>query len=151
MIPMIIHGNNWTTTGRLLISSRIVFSHPVASTWIYEYSWRGCIPFFLRGFGCEPRILLNHLVGASTPVKNMKFSWDYDIPNRWRNKTCSTTTNQINSGSTPPIVISSDTFLYFFMVPSQLNSRVGFINPGLTLNTVVIATKVNHPQDHHKV
>ena len=29
----------------------------------------------------------------------------------------------------PPIVISSNTY----MVPSQLNNRLGFINPGLTL------------------
>ena len=34
-----------------------------------------------------------------------------------------------NYGGTPPIVISSSTS----MVPSQLNSRLGFINPGLTL------------------
>ena len=35
---------------------------------------------------------------------------------------------RLNHG-TPPIVI----VWYFFMVPSQLNSRLGFINPGLAL------------------
>jgi len=26
---------------------------------------------------------------SPTPLKNMKVSWDYDIPNIWKNKRCS--------------------------------------------------------------
>jgi hypothetical protein len=26
---------------------------------------------------------------SPTPLKNMKVSWDYDVPNIWKNKTCS--------------------------------------------------------------
>ena len=37
-----------------------------------------------------------------------------------------------NWGAIPPIVI----IWYFSMVPSQLNSRLGFINPGLTLDVL---------------
>ena len=35
-------------------------------------------------------ILISELVGGiPTPLKNMKVSWDDDIPNIWRNKKCS--------------------------------------------------------------
>jgi hypothetical protein len=33
---------------------------------------------------------------VSTPLKNMKVSWDYEIPNIWKNKINVPTTNQIN-------------------------------------------------------
>jgi hypothetical protein len=32
---------------------------------------------------------------VSTPLKNMKVSWDDDIPNIWKNKKMFQTTNQI--------------------------------------------------------
>ena len=35
-------------------------------------------------------MVINYLVGGiPTPLKNMKVSWDYDIPNIWTNKQCS--------------------------------------------------------------
>ena len=38
----------------------------------------------------EPSMCDVWLVGGiPTPLKNMKFSWDYDIPNIWKNKKCS--------------------------------------------------------------
>jgi hypothetical protein len=29
---------------------------------------------------------INNWLVVSTPLKNMKVSWDYEIPNRWKNK-----------------------------------------------------------------
>ena len=40
--------------------------------------------------GCKKKQRETYLVGGiPTPLKNMKVSWDYDIPNIWKNKTCS--------------------------------------------------------------
>ena len=44
----------------------------------------------------NPQIITQYLVGGWVPpLKNMKVSWDYDIPNVWKNKNIFQTTNQV--------------------------------------------------------
>ena len=42
---------------------------------------------YQRVYGCKLIHLIQYLVGGiPTPLKNMKVSWDDDIPNIWKNK-----------------------------------------------------------------
>jgi len=42
------------------------------------------------------------LVGGSTPLKNMKVSWDDDIPNIWKNKSHVPNHQPALNGNIPP-------------------------------------------------
>jgi len=42
----------------------------------------------------QARPLEDLVGGIPTPLKNMKVSWDYEIPNIWKNKNMFQTTNQ---------------------------------------------------------